>query len=79
MMKFEQFLAVLENEDFDTKTVKDLAEIGPGDEIFQLGVWKTVEKVEGPNVTLVDETGKKSLVKEPEIQSRGVLVKVPKA
>lgn len=66
-----------ESEDFDTKLVDKIGDLKVGEEVFQLGKWKTVEKVEGTEALLVDDRGAKSRVKQADADRfDGIVVKV---
>ena len=60
-------------------TVKPIAKIGDfhvGDEVFQLGEWKHLEKIENGEAVLVDKTGKKSRIKQADLDRNNALIKV---
>ena len=65
-----------ESQDFDTKLVDKVKDLKVGEEVFQLGKWKTVEKIEGEEAVLVDDKGAKSRLKQPDLNRNKAVVKV---
>jgi len=67
-----------EQERFDTKLVQRISELAVGDEVFELGVWKIVDGVEGDSAVLVDPIrGYKSRVTQEDLDELPALVKIP--
>jgi hypothetical protein len=67
-----------EQERFDTKLVQRISELTVGDEVFELGVWKIVDRVEGDSAVLVDPVrGYKSRVTQEDLDELPALVKIP--
>jgi len=75
ILSFQEFL--FESDQFDTKIVDKVADLKIGDQVFGLGVWKTVEKIDGDTVTLYDNKNHYSLITQKDLDRLGVLVKIP--
>jgi hypothetical protein len=67
-----------EQETFDTKLVQRISELADGDEVFELGVWKVVDEIQGDSAVLVDPVmGYKSRVTQSDLDRLPALVKIP--
>jgi hypothetical protein len=76
-MRFQDFSSFLaESSDFETRTVNDPAELSPGDEVFHMGKWQTVQEIRKENVAVFDDDEKVSVIRNSDIEHRGVLVKL---
>lgn len=76
-MRFQDFSSFLaESSDFGTRTVNDVTELSPGDEVFHQGKWQTVEELRGEDVAVFDDAEKVSVIRGTDIVNRGILTKV---
>ena len=66
---------ITEMEDFKTKLVKDVNELYPGCEVFQLGEYKPIQNILDDKIILINSNGSKSGIKISDIQRNGVLIK----
>lgn len=75
---FQEFIA--EAEVFDTIIIDSIQDLKIGDQVFGLGVWRTVYKIDGDKATLIDPlTSARSIITQSDLDRLGVLVKVPVA
>lgn len=76
-MRFQDFSSfLLEGSDFETRSVTDMSELSPGEEVFHMGSWQTVQEVREDGVAVFDDNEKVSVIRADDIEKRGVLVKV---
>jgi hypothetical protein len=71
--EFATFLS--ESEKFTARSINKIADIKVNDQIFQLGEWKTVEKIENGEAVLVDKEGKKNRLKQSDLDRTVLLLK----
>lgn len=73
---YQQFIS--ESEVFDTIIIDNIRDLKLGDEVFGLGVWKNVYRIEGDKVILIDPlSNARSIITQSDLDRLGVLVKVP--
>lgn len=73
---FSQFIG--ESQHFDTRAVANISDLKVGEEIFQLGTWYLIDRVEGDKAILRNpETRTFSVITQKDLDRVEALVKVP--
>lgn len=75
---FSQFLG--ESQHFNTRLVPRISDLQVGDEVFQLGTWLLVDRIEGDKAILRNpETRTYSMISQRDLDRNEALVKVVEA
>ena len=78
LKNFNEFLS--ENRTtHNVRPVKRIEDFSVGDQVFHLGEWLTVEKVENSEVLLSDDNGKKTRLKQSDVSRNAALIKTNEA
>ena len=63
--------------EFGTKIINNILDVKEGDEIFHLGVWKSVDKTDTDSITLYDPTRRSYLtIRQVDLDRTPLLKKI---